>query len=99
MKVIADIVEQINDEINDAKDYAEKYLVKKADGDNFVASRYKEMSEDELKHSTYLHELVEKEIEKYRQVYTPPAEMLDKWNKVHQKYIKKVDVVKQMLVM
>ena len=43
-------------------------------------------------------QLVE-EIEELRKVYTPPQEMMDKWDSDHRKYIEQAAWIKQMLTM
>ena len=75
MRAIKKFVDSISEEIEDAKNYAEKYVESKAKGDMSAASKFKEMSGDELKHAMYLHDMVTKEIEQISKVYTPPIEM------------------------
>ena len=99
MKIIKNFVDHIEDEIESAKEYAEKYVEYKVKEDMQTASRYKEMANDELKHAMYVHEMAVKEIDKLSKVYTPPAEMLEKWEKAHKDYVEKVAWVKQMLAM
>lgn len=55
------------------------------------------MAKDELKHADYLHELAVNEINKLSSVYTPPTEMMEKWDMDHKKYVEKAAWVKQML--
>ena len=99
MTKIKELVDRIDDELNDAKDYAEDYLSFKAKGNQTWANRYKEMANDELKHAGYIHERAVEEIEELRKVYTPPQEMLEKWESDHKKYIEKAAWIKQMLTM
>jgi fructose-1,6-bisphosphatase len=99
MKAIKKYVEQIEEEIEGAKDYAEKYVGCKAADNIQSATRYKEMANDELKHATYLHEMVTKEINQISKVYTPPQDMYEKWEKAHKKYVEEVAWVKQMLIL
>jgi hypothetical protein len=61
MRSIKKYVEAIEEELEGAKDYAEKYVEAKAKGETNKASRYHEMANDELKHSTYIHEWAVKE--------------------------------------
>lgn len=98
MKQIAEMVENIDEEIEGAKCYAETYLMCKASGSE-RASTYKQMAQDELNHATNLHKFVSEEIEKLSKVYEAPAEMQEKWNISHKKYIEKVAWIKQMLSM
>lgn len=99
MTKIKKLVDRIDDELNDAKDYAEDYLTFKAKGNQTWSNRYKEMSSDELKHAGYIHDRAIEEIEELKRVYTPPEEMLEKWSSAHKKYIEKAAWIKQMLAM
>ena len=99
MTRIKHLVDQIREELDSAKDYAEEYLTYKAKGDSEWAARYKEMSTDELKHALYIHDRAVDEIEELRKVMTPPEDMLQKWDHEHREYIEKAAWVKQMLAM
>lgn len=100
MKRIKKLVDRINDEIIDAKNYAELYIEEKVNSnDPTIVSRYLEMAEDELRHSNYLHMIAEMEIDKLKNVYIPSGEMMEKWNKAHSKYVEKSEIVKRMLSM
>lgn len=99
MTRIKNLIEQIKDELCGAKDYAEEYLTYKAQGNGAWANRYKEMSTDELKHAGYIHDRVVAEIDELKKVYTPPEEMMQKWESAHREYIEKAAWVRQMLAM
>ena len=99
MTKIKKLVEHIEEELCDAKDYAEKYVEYKAKGNTQWANRYKEMANDELKHATYLHDKVTADIEELSKVYTPPTKMMEEWEKDHKKYVEKSAWIKQMLVL
>lgn len=99
MRKIQLLVDQIDDEICSAKDYAETYLDFKAKDESQWASRYKEMATDELKHATYIHDLAVAEITALSKVYTAPVEMEEKWEKSHKNYVEKVAWIKQMLAL
>ena len=99
MKSIKKYVDHLNDEIESAEEYAEKYVECKAKGNMQAANRYREMSEDELKHAMYIHEFAVKEVENVSKVYTPPVEMLEKWEHQHKKYVEDVALIKQILAM
>lgn len=99
MTKIKELVDQMKDELCGAKDYAEEYLSFKAKGNINWANRYKEMATDEIKHGGYIHDRIVEEIETLRKVYTPPQEMLEKWDSDHKKYVEKVAWIKQMLAM
>ncbi|MBO7250851.1 MAG: hypothetical protein J6V42_06215 [Clostridia bacterium] len=99
MRSIKKYVEAIDEEIEDAKEYAEKYVEEKAKGQMGIANRYKEMATDELKHATYLHEMAVAEIEQVSKVFKPPVEMEKKWEEAHKEYVERAAWIKQMLAM
>ena len=99
MTRIKELADRIEEELNDAKTYAEDYLTFKAKGNQTWANRYREMANDELKHAVYIHERAVEEIEELRKVYTPPEEMLEKWESDHRKFLEKTAWIKQMLAM
>lgn len=99
MRIIKQYVEAIDDELEGAKKYAEKYVECKAKDDMHSANRYKEMANDELKHAAYEHEWAVKEIEELSKVYTAPAEMMEKWEHAHKNYVEQVAWIRQMLAM
>ena len=93
MKKIQDYVERIQEEIDDAREYAEKYHA------NHRNERYRQMAEDELKHADYLHEMAVADIEKLKEEYTPPADMQKTWDLSHREYIEQAAWVRQMLAL
>jgi ferritin len=99
MHYIKKIVEQLDEEIEGAKEYVEKSLHLKATGNTVLASKYKDMAEDELRHAMIIHDEAVAEIEKLSKVYTPPAEMMKKWEYEHKEYVERVAWIKQMLAM
>ena len=100
MKKIKDLADEIKDEIGGAKKYAECYVEAKVNGNSSMATKYKEMANDELKHAGYLHEFVVAEINKIKSsgIQYPP-EMEDRWKTVHAEYVDKAAWVKQMLTL
>ena len=99
MRIIQKYVEAIDEELEGAKNYAEKYVEYRVKGDNVAATKYKEMANDELKHAMYEHEWAVKEIDELSRIYNPPAEMQEKWEKAHKEYVEHVAWIKQMLAM
>lgn len=99
MTKIKKLAEEIEDELCSAKEYAEEYLTFKAKDMSTWATRYKEMAQDELKHAGYIHDRAVAEIEELEKVYTPPEDMMEKWEHDHKKYIEKAAWIKQMLSM
>ena len=99
MRSIKYFVDAISEEIEDAKEYAEKYVECKAKGDMHTANRYKEMSNDELKHAMWLHEMAVAEITEISKVYVAPIAMQEAWDKSHREFTEKTAWIKQMLTM
>lgn len=99
MKIIKKYVDQIKEEVEDAKEYAESYVECKAKGNMQKAARYNEMANDELKHAMYAHEWAVKEIDEISKVYTAPEEMMEAWKKAHREYVEQVAWIKKMLEM
>lgn len=99
MRYIQKLVDHIEDELESAKDYAECYIEHKAKGDSSIASRFKTMAEDELSHAMFFHELAVKEIEKLGKIYTPPVDMMEKWEHEHKEYVERTAWIRQMLAM
>lgn len=99
MRKIKNYVEKINEEIDGAKEYAEKYVEEKAKGNNTKANKYREMANDELKHANYIHDFATSDISELEKVYTAPVDMADKWEHAHAEYVEKVAWIKQMLNM
>lgn len=99
MTKIKKYVERIEEELHDAKNYAEKYVEYKAAGNTQNQNRYKDMANDELKHAMYLHDIATAEIAELNKVFQPTQEMLDKWDRSHREYVEKTAWIKQMLTM
>lgn len=93
------IVEDIEEEIEDAKEYAERHVEAKALGHTEMAKHYKEMAEDELKHAMYLHETAVAEINEASKTHHPPAEMEAAWKMAHKEYVEKASMIRQMLTL
>lgn len=67
MKKIKEYVEAIDEELEGAKEYAEKYVECKAKDNMQSATKYKEMANDELKHAMYEHEWAVKKLKRYQE--------------------------------
>ena len=99
MTKIKRLADELKDELCSAKEYAEEYLTYKAKNSEAWSKRYYEMANDELKHASYLHDRVVEEIDELRKVYTPPEDMMKKWDSDHREYIEKAAWIRQMLSM
>ena len=99
MTKIKKLAEEMLEELDGAKRYAECYVEKKAKDESSWASKFKEMANDELKHAMYLHDYIVQEVDTISKVYTPSADMMDKWEKDHEQYVDKAAWIKQMLAL
>lgn len=99
MKSIKELVDRIDEELADAKYYAEMYVEKKARLESEDASSYKKMANDELDHANRLHTMAVNTIKLVEKVYQAPESMQEAWRKAHTEYVEKVAWIKQMLTL
>ena len=99
MKYIKEMVDHIEEEIEGARDYAEKYVECKAKGNMSKASKYAEMANDELRHAMIQHEWANQSIDELEKIYTPPEHMMEVWRKAHKEFVEKLAWIKQMLAL
>lgn len=93
MKIIKKIVKMIDEELGDAKKYAECAL-KEKDGNPALANLFYTLSLEEMKHMNMLHGEVVKLIEAHkREKGEPPAAMLAVWEYKHEEHIEAAEEV------
>ena len=94
MKIIKIISEKIEDEIKDAREYAEMANEYKESYPNLARTFY-ELSTQEMNHMNMLHGQVTEIIRQYRETNgEPPSDMLAVYNYLHQQQIDKTLEVK-----
>ena len=97
MKIIAQIVDFIDDELDGAEDYAECAIEYKSDHPK-LAAKLHELAEAEMGHVKILHSEVVRLIEDYRSTNgEPPKEMLAVYNFEHKKQINRAAIIRQMI--
>ncbi len=99
MKYISDMVYTMKEEIINAKEYAEKAIYYKSQGNVNRSRVYTEMANDELKHSKYVHEIIMEEVTKLSENLKVPESMREFWEAAHKEYVDEVAWIKQMLAM
>ena len=99
MKLIEKMLDHLEDEVDGATEYAEKYLENKAKGDMNRANKFKEMSNDEIKHAGYLFAMDTMDVDDIKKVYQMSADELHAWEHGAKHINEKLALVKQMLTM
>lgn len=90
MRIIQELCDMIDEEINDAEKYAKCALVKK-DMDKEIAETFYTLSGEELKHMEMLHKQVVRLIEAYRKEHgDPPVPMIAVYDYLHEKSMEHV---------
>ena len=97
MKLLHEHIEHIEDELEGAKEYAEKYITCKAKGNVQSANIYKEMAHDELKHAMFMYDLAVKDVEQVGAIYTLPVQDEEAWAMIKKKYAEHIAIIRQML--
>ena len=100
MKKIKDYVDQMEEELEGAKEYIEKALWYKSKQNTIRYNKYKEMAIQELNHAEAIHTFAVEDVAALEEVFPePPASMMEKWNEAHNCYVEKVAWIKQMIAM
>ena len=97
MKVIAKIIDMIQDELEGAEEYALSAMKWKKDYPK-LSEKLHELASVEMQHSRILHDAVTNLIDTYRSEHgEPPSDMLAIYNYEHEKAIKKAAEIKSMI--
>ena len=96
MKIIKELSEMIDEELDGAENYAKLAVHYKAEHPSLAAVYY-EISTQEMRHVTMLHDEVTKIIKAHREEHgEPPAAMMAVYDWEHKKQIEKANRVKMM---
>ena len=94
MKLIKEITEMIEDELEGAEHYT-KLAVKHKSDNSILAKTFYDISTDEMRHVDLLHSEVVKLIEEHRKTKgEPPASMMAVYDFLHEKHIEEAKEVK-----
>ena len=95
MKIIKELSEMIEEELEGAENYAKLAVHYKADNPS-LANTFYEISTQELRHVTMLHDEVVKCIKSYREKHgDPPPAMQAIYDWQHEKQIEEVSEIKR----
>lgn len=97
MKILENMIEELEDEIEGARDYAEKYIDCKARGNAMRATKYKEMAHDELRHFSTLREFFAADVDGIKRVHPLTEEEVSWWEHEHKKLNDKVAMIHHLL--
>jgi hypothetical protein len=97
MKFLEKVIEGLNEEIDGAKEYAEKYVENMAKGNTSRANKYKEMAGDELKHAGYMRDFAIADIDELKRVYHMTENEEEMWEHAHKKLMNEMALVRYML--
>lgn len=97
MKIINNLIEKIDEEVESAEDYADKFIENKAKGNMSRAQKYREMSTDELRHAENVRDFSIADMESVRRVYSPSEEDLEHWERSLHKINERIATIHRML--
>lgn len=97
MRFIEKIADQLHEELEGAKEYAEKYIENKAKGNSTRALRFKDMASDELRHAQYIHDFSVADMEDIKKVYTLTDQEEEAWNHICKHYAEHSAIIRMML--
>ena len=99
MKIIQEISELIDDELQGAEEYA-KWALKLREDNPGLANAFHDIATQEMNHVNILHEQVVRIIKMHREKNgEPPAAMMAVYDYLHKKQIEEAAEVKRLLEM
>lgn len=99
MKILDEMIEELKEEVEGAREYAEKYVEAKALNNMPRAAKYKEMAHDELKHATIIRGFAMEDAESIKRVHTLTEEEAHHWEHCHKKINDEIAMVNHILSM
>lgn len=92
MQIIDYYIDHIKDELDGAKEYAEKVVEYKPQ----LAKMYQEMAQAELNHAKYLVDMGNQCYAQITEIYAP-QELEDEWNKILKRYTERTALARHLL--
>lgn len=97
MRIITDFIDNIEEEIELAKLYAQNYVLYRNANNLEWSNKYKEMTKDSIKHINNICELTKLTINQLQKDYTLPKEILKVWKKKSVRYANVVEWISEMI--
>lgn len=97
MRMVHMYIDHIKDELDGAREYAEKYIDFKARGHSNRANAYKGMAQDELRHAGTVYEFAVQDMEAIGSIYTLPDDVAEAWDHFLKHYADCSAKIKMML--
>lgn len=99
MRILENMIEELEDEIEGAREYAEKYIDCKARGNIARATKYKEMAHDELRHFATIRDFAIADADGIKRVHTLTEHEVEWWEHNHKKLNDEVAMINHLLSM
>lgn len=99
MKMLDKMMDELHEEVEGARDYAEKYIDCKARGNIPRANKYKEMASDELRHFTTLRDFAIADAEGIKRIHTLTENEVEAWEHAHKKINDEIAMIHHLLSM
>lgn len=97
MRIIKDISEKIEDELDDAEEYV-KLALREKESEPVVSDLFYSLAKEEMGHMNRLHDCVAKLIKTYREKEgEPPEPMMAVYNYLHEKFMKQASQIQWYL--
>ncbi|MCQ2211296.1 MAG: hypothetical protein MJZ34_13510 [Paludibacteraceae bacterium] len=94
MKQLRILILKIDDELESAKDYAERYIELKAEGNEKHSKLYLKMAQDEIEHSKILYDEAVALYDQYKKIsIQADIEILKKENSIYNEKIKRINLL------
>ena len=99
MKIIQNLSDMIEEEMEDAEKYI-RCAMNHKESRPLLAEVFYKLSTEEMQHMSLLHDQVVKIIEEYRKEHgDPPSDMLAIYEYLHKKHIAKASTIKNLQMM
>ena len=99
MKILDEMIEELEEEVEGARAYAEKYIECKALNNMARAAKYKEMAQDELKHAGFVRGFAMEDADGIKRVHNLTEEESNHWQHAHKKINDEIAMIHHLLSM